>query len=1328
MAIVNMTLPSYIPPQQSIQPTKPQTVSEYVAAGGALPGSPNYTGGSTMIPGTLPGSGKPELLGKITITKPGEPGFIGFNAPKPVVPLDQSILKNIQLKPGEAPKLIPISFITKPGQPEAVTYVTPEVYAKMTAANEQAQKDYAVQKSKYEADIAESNRQKEEASKSFAQQVKEKGLLTTIGIGVAGIGRGFKELGGTLIKGIFVPKSVKEALLPFPAQQILAYAGQNPTGKAVTPQETINLAVAGGVIVGTAILPEVFIPGMVAYQGYQTIRNPSPENVVGLGLTIALPAITKAGIKVAEIAKPILKEIKIGQAIENLNKTKVGSIILREDLAPVLRETGLSTKIRVEPVEKFVGASKVTDTGTQIIKEEFLGLQKGAPIYIEPKQLTNPDFLLISGRQIGKTTPTIPERITMKGNYPTSPTQPIVKPTLKPQEVVSSDINRVIPAKKFQEFIASNRIELVQAPQYISLMRIKPTENYIIAARKTTITKGSEQLPITKVLETKKIVTNNIIMKPSEFAKILAKKGIINYYEVETQSLGSTRSGKPIEGFYVAKGELYSRPSITQGGKLIIGTYEANKPTIVVARVTRKFESNVAHELVHSKTIPKGYTSIDKLFPYIIKPSEIIARIGARYYKRTGFINKEDIIITQESGKVIKQPSYPILAGESYTYQVSGRISPLEIPEMSRALAKRVQPQRYTRTTETGALKITNINYKTNLISYSDENLFGNRFRPILREPIEKPSIARFRAKEAKVQNIYEAKLSRIEEVKKRILPLKDVSAKERRIVRKGIIAVDLGKVKPESVGVFAKELPLYEKPSIARFRAKEAKVQNIYEARQLAIEETRMGLRPIKSLSSKGRKIIRRELQKGLVIPKHIEKKLYVLTESGFKEMPYIKRKILTIKDIIKPIKEGETRSYQGGQVLITKLITKKNVKPPIVINIIKQETTSLSKQETKTIQKPKLESVSLTKVETPSQYAYGGSRYAESNLAGLSSETITTPSLGSASESLSATLSGRKKKPTVMFEEVIISKPSMAKLQQPKIISVTKQESGLIMPMLIQPELRSQPSISITEPISAVKPISIVKPDLGQIQQPISAVKTSQELQQPSLSELAQPSLLDQPSLSELASPSLSEFESPSLQEFRLEQPQLYRQRFKRPIEPEPKIPRRFIFGGGEEGKKKKKVEELFVAKKAYAVFLKSKLTKLKKGQYKSRGFEQVSTEPLTREAAIGLGASLTDIYAQRSFTIKEIKGTPVARPELEAKAQALLYKFRTAKRNREIFVEKAKFAISSLEEKKAIPYEALRQKKQQRMILLGRVKANKKAKYAQILLKTKDKLSWI
>ena len=120
------------------------------------------------------------------------------------------------------------------------------------------------------------------------------------------------------------------------------------------------------------------------------------------------------------------------------------------------------------------------------------------------------------------------------------------------------------------------------------------------------------------------------------------------------------------------------------------------------------------------------------------------------------------------------------------------------------------------------------------------------------------------------------------------------------------------------------------------------------------------------------------------------------------------------------------------------------------------------------------------------------------------------------------------------------------------------------------------------------------------------------------------------------------------------------------------------------------------------AYNVLIKRTQQKIGKGKYVSRGYVKANKEPLTKDAASGLGASIVDQYANRSFKIQIIKGIAKKRADLENTWSALRYKFYSAKTSNTL-VEKSAFAIDSPTEVQNIPYEAIRQRKAQKMRFL-------------------------
>jgi len=109
------------------------------------------------------------------------------------------------------------------------------------------------------------------------------------------------------------------------------------------------------------------------------------------------------------------------------------------------------------------------------------------------------------------------------------------------------------------------------------------------------------------------------------------------------------------------------------------------------------------------------------------------------------------------------------------------------------------------------------------------------------------------------------------------------------------------------------------------------------------------------------------------------------------------------------------------------------------------------------------------------------------------------------------------------------------------------------------------------------------------------------------------------------------------------------------------------------------------------AYNVYVKAAQAKLAKGRYRSRGYTRANKEPLTRAAAINRLASILDTYTNRSGYVRATNAR-VARSN-EA-IGSLIRKFRANKRGG--LTERTSFAIDSFEEKQGIPYEAARRRK--------------------------------
>lgn len=176
------------------------------------------------------------------------------------------------------------------------------------------------------------------------------------------------------------------------------------------------------------------------------------------------------------------------------------------------------------------------------------------------------------------------------------------------------------------------------------------------------------------------------------------------------------------------------------------------------------------------------------------------------------------------------------------------------------------------------------------------------------------------------------------------------------------------------------------------------------------------------------------------------------------------------------------------------------------------------------------------------------------------------------------------------------------------------------------------------------------------------------------------------------------------------------------KKPPRTTPRIPTTFILG-----LPKAKAGLLAAAitkEKGYDVLIKKR--QLKKGKkYKTRGYEKANKVPLSRTAALGLGASIVDTYTNRSYKIVKTNKIAIKRAELEQKWRLLKTKFRQNKTNPNVITEKTKYAIDSIEEKEGIPFKAARLRK---LGLLQTNRRNKaiinKIKYNSFLTKKRRK----
>jgi len=142
--------------------------------------------------------------------------------------------------------------------------------------------------------------------------------------------------------------------------------------------------------------------------------------------------------------------------------------------------------------------------------------------------------------------------------------------------------------------------------------------------------------------------------------------------------------------------------------------------------------------------------------------------------------------------------------------------------------------------------------------------------------------------------------------------------------------------------------------------------------------------------------------------------------------------------------------------------------------------------------------------------------------------------------------------------------------------------------------------------------------------------------------------------------------------------------------------------------------------LTQKGYHAYVKRKQLKKGKGSYESRGYEKVTKKALTKAGATVKAMEILDRYSNRSGYIKRAKQNAQARYK-DYLLESLRKKFRTQKKNPNIFVEKTAHAIDSYQEKNEISYESMRLRKT-KAILLGRIKTAKKKQAVDTLSKIK------
>ena len=253
----------------------------------------------------------------------------------------------------------------------------------------------------------------------------------------------------------------------------------------------------------------------------------------------------------------------------------------------------------------------------------------------------------------------------------------------------------------------------------------------------------------------------------------------------------------------------------------------------------------------------------------------------------------------------------------------------------------------------------------------------------------------------------------------------------------------------------------------------------------------------------------------------------------------------------------------------------------------------------------------------------------------------------------------------------------PNLSSKTTPKLFtySGTKIKSAFI-PLSIQQSISKQSSALKQDTLLRQEPISIQKPIINQanisIQEPISI---QQSISKQS-SALKQDTLLRQEQI--LREDLLFRQDL----EFRQKQDQRLREELKEVIRGG------IDFGFGLPLQRKKPTKE---KTEGYDVMIKETQKKIKKGKYKSKGYRKANKQPLSKKAAMGMGMDIVDTFTNRSFKIRKAKASGKRKRNLEQKYDRLKNKFRYAKKNPRVFVEKTGYAIDSYQEKQGIPYKA-------------------------------------
>ena len=441
------------------------------------------------------------------------------------------------------------------------------------------------------------------------------------------------------------------------------------------------------------------------------------------------------------------------------------------------------------------------------------------------------------------------------------------------------------------------------------------------------------------------------------------------------------------------------------------------------------------------------------------------------------------------------------------------------------------------------------------------------------------------------------------------------------------------GYIKAEPKGIFAKDLQPYQPPSYYKLIKKEAKT---WDLRDLRIQEARKGLRPLTSISKKERRIVKRRyayLRAGQESLRPPKPLGY-----GF-PIKYFQERVSPWKIIKKPtpFKDMLAKPPTKKPSIPKGYKAVKTSSGQVLLQKVKTVTKKVTKQ--KLIKKQKKY---VTEAVSPYSYSktYVTGEYAQYQLSISAARAYRTR--GAFAQVQLQALAGTS---------AIRSKIDFLALPRFKAAIIPKQ--GLV--------LKQVPSFTVLQSQAPSQAIM-------QGQAPISISKQSSV------------SLLDIAQMSDQA----------------LAQEEIQEERLKEELKEE-FIEKQIPIIDTPEIKATDKIR--FVSepvRQGYDVMVKRKQLKKGKGSYKSRGYKKANKEPLSRKAALGLGASITDTYVNRSFTIKKTGKIARRRRDLVSRWESLKHKFRTQKKNANVYVEKTKHAIDSAEEKAGIPFESARLKK--------------------------------